>query len=61
MNVICLTSHVSPMLHPPCHVERSETSLDKSRHTAAANDLRFFSRDCGIRMTATRGFRHINS
>ena len=52
MNVIYLTSRLSGMSYPPCHVERSETSLDKSRHTAAANDLRFFSRDCGIRMTS---------
>ena len=57
MNVICLTSRLSGMSHPPCHVERSETSLDKSRHTAAANDLRFFA---SLRMTARRGFRPAN-
>jgi hypothetical protein len=58
MNVICL--RLSGMSHPPCHVERSETSLDKSRHTAVANDLRFFARDCGIRMTATCGSKRLN-
>ena len=61
MNVMYLTSRLSGMSHPPCHVERSETSLDKSRNTAAANDLRFFSRDCGIRMTATRSFSCANA
>ena len=60
MNVICLTSRLSGMSHPPCHVERSETSRDATRHTAAANDLRFFSRDCGIRMTARSGFSYAN-
>ncbi len=60
MNVICLMLSWSVLSHPPCHVERSETSLDATRHTAAANDLRFFSRDCGIRMTARRGFSYAN-
>jgi hypothetical protein len=57
MNVICLMFSWSALAHPRCHVERSETSLDKSRHTAAANDLRFFA---SLRMTATRGFRCVN-
>ena len=60
MNVICLKLSWSALSHPLCHVERSETSLDVTRHTAAANDLRFFSRDCGIRMTATCGSRRVN-
>ena len=58
MNLICLTSHVSPMSQPCCHVERSETSLDVTRHTAGANNLRFFA---SLRMTtATRGLRPAN-
>ena len=61
MNVICLMLLWSALAHLLCHVERSETSLDATWHTAAANGLRFFSRDCGIRMTATRGFRHVNT
>jgi hypothetical protein len=60
MNVICLMLSWSALSHPLCHFERSETSLDATRHTAAASDLRFFSRDCGIRMTARRGFRRVN-
>jgi hypothetical protein len=51
MNVICLTSRLSGMSHPPCHVERSETSLDGGRTPPLQNDLRVFSRNCGIRMT----------
>ena len=57
MNVICLTSHVSPMSQPSCHVERSETSLDLTRPTAGANNLTFFA---SLRMTATRGLRPAN-
>ncbi len=53
MNVICLMLSWSALSQPVCHVERSETSLDAPRHTAAANDLRFFA---SLRMTATRGF-----
>ncbi len=34
-----------------CHVERSETSLDFGLPYRRRNDQRFFSRDCGIRMT----------
>ena len=60
MNVICLMLLWSALSHVLCQVERSETSLDSTPRTAAANDLRFFSRDCGIRMTATRGFRRVN-
>ena len=70
MNVICLTSQVFAMSYLPCHVERSETSLDVTRHTAAANDLRLKAWPRGLRplrcsfaslrMTATRGFRHVN-
>ena len=57
MNVICLTCQILPMSHLPCHVERSETSLDVTRHIAAANDLRFFA---SLRMTTKRGFRRPN-
>ncbi len=42
MNLICSMlsrSAMSPLL---CHVQRSETSLEATRHHAAANDLRFF-------------------
>ena len=60
MNVIRLAVLWSALSHLLCHVERSETSLDATRHTTAANDLRFFSSDCGIRMTAIRGFRCVN-
>ena len=72
MKVICLMLSWSALSHPVCHVERSaatkceamrpgfQTSLDATRHTAAANDLRFFSRDCGIRMTATCACRCVN-
>jgi hypothetical protein len=35
-----------------CHVECSETSqIIARRRRALENNLRFFSRDCGIRMT----------
>jgi len=34
-----------------CHVERSETSLLGSLTRPSRFDPRFFSRDCGIRMT----------
>ncbi len=34
-----------------CHVERSETSLSIAVGNRSMNDQRFFSRDCGIRMT----------
>ena len=39
--------------HAPfvCHVERSETSLIVALYATVTNDQRFFSRDCGIRMT----------
>jgi hypothetical protein len=57
MNVICLTSHLSALSYPPCHVERSETSLDVTGHIAAANDPRFFA---SLRMTTTFGFRRTN-
>jgi hypothetical protein len=60
MNMIRLMLSWSALSHLLCHVERSETSLDMTAHTPAANDLRFFPRDCGIRMTATRGFRRAN-
>jgi len=34
-----------------CHVERSETSLAMTLTLAKRSIQRFFSRDCGIRMT----------
>jgi hypothetical protein len=34
-----------------CHVERSETSLVANDRAAGSDNQRFFSRDCGIRMT----------
>src|SRR5207247_484414 len=49
MNVICLTSQIFAMSYPPCHVERSETSLDVTRHAAAANDLRLKAWPRGLR------------
>jgi hypothetical protein len=41
-----------------CHVERSETSLDVNWLTVSLEDLRFFA---SLRMTATHGFRQLNS
>ena len=61
MNVMCLMFSWSALAHPLCHVERSETSLDVNWPAASPGDLRFFSRDRGIRMTAKRGFRYVNS
>ena len=70
MNVICLKLSWSALSHPLCHVERSETSLDVTRHTAAANDLRLKAWPRGLRplrcsfaslrMTATCGSRRVN-
>ena len=57
MNVTRLMFSWSALAHPLCHVERSETSLDATRHTATANDLRFFA---SLRMTATCAFMRVN-
>ena len=61
MNVICLMLLWSALAHLLCHVERSETSLDVNWPAASPGELRFFSRDRGIRMTVKRGFRYVNS
>jgi len=41
------------ILFPVCHVERKRNISEFSRATPLSLDQRFFSRDCGIRMTAT--------
>jgi hypothetical protein len=44
-------SSVEGLKRLPCHVERSETSSITILARCRENNQRFFSRDCGIRMT----------
>src|SRR5438128_1284423 len=49
----CLAFWLRSIAYAICHVERSETSLAGPWRAVRANDQRFFSRDCRIRMTGS--------